>query len=561
VPASLLCPDCGHENPANLKFCDRCGASLSIVPEDELDSYPTPVEPGTVIESRYHILTEIERGGMGVVYRAHDITLDRKVAIKVLPEHFNQNPDVVARFKREARAMASLDHANIVQIHAIGVHERCHFFVMKYLEGRTVADELKVMRDRGGPFFDASTVVHVLAEVARGLVHAHHRGLVHRDIKPSNIMLAPDGHVTIMDFGIVKAQAGGAPLTRAGIVFGTPEYMAPEQAQGTANPDPTTDLYALGIVAYEMLVGEPPFHGPTPLEVVLKHIQEEPVPITRRRPEVDLDLQSIIFRMIAKAPQARFQTGQELLAALSSVHLAPAPPTSRRRADAEPTFEVITGNFTAADRARVAASGLPAPGRPRGADSNPGQLPGSAVLDFDRSGESSGQRPGRYDRLITRTDAEARSPAEVRPESRPDPRVEPTRSPSPWPYVLVAACVLAAAAVIVALLLRPARPPVLEADAAVELDMAPPSAAPRTAAPATLAAMAVQLHIKSTPHEALVFAPDHAEPLGTTPFLMVQPSNMMTRDLVLKKPGFEDLRVTVSFMRNREYVFELVPRK
>jgi len=584
LTSTLPCPDCGHDNSSALKFCDRCGASLSLVPDDELDSYPSPVDPGTIIDGKYQILTEIERGGMGVVYRAHDVTLDRKVAVKVLPEHFNANPDVVARFKREARAMASLDHANIVQVYAIGQHERCHYFVMKYLDGRTVADELKAMRERGGPFFDQHMVVHVLGEVARGLIHAHLRGLVHRDIKPSNIMLAPDGHVTIMDFGIVKHQQGGAPLTRAGVVFGTPEYMAPEQAQGQANPDPTTDLYALGIVAYEMLVGEPPFHGPTPLEVVLRHIQEEPVPISRRRADVLPELQAVIFRMIAKVPQGRFQSGKELLAALGSIELGPAPSSPRRRGvaiEAESKAEVLPPTALGAEPPRFlppvagGAGGLPAPrssvdrlpdaantGAPPRVRAEGGQV---AMLDFERreterrSTEperrpTASERPGRYQLTVTRPDSDS-----VRPVAPPGGSVL-RRS---LPVVLVVAGLASVAGVGALLWHRHTHPapivPVADAEVLAEVDTELRDAAPATT---PLPDVAVQVHVKSNPSEALVFAPDQPEtPLATTPALMLQPPNMMTRDLVLRKPGFQDLRVTVSFMSNREYVFELEPLK
>ncbi|MEZ4469660.1 MAG: protein kinase [bacterium] len=554
----LTCPDCGQDNADSLSFCDRCGASLAVAPTDDLDGYPTPVEPGTVIEGKYEILTEIERGGMGVVYRGHDVTLNRKVAIKVLPEHFNANPDVVARFKREARALASLDHPNIVPVYAIGQHERCYYFAMKYLEGRTVADELKVMRDRGGPFFDEHAVVHVLTEVARGLGHAHRRGLVHRDIKPSNIMVGPDRHITIMDLGIVKQQGGGTPLTRAGVVFGTPEYMAPEQAQGQSAPDPTTDFYALGIVAYEMLVGEPPFHGPTPIEVVLRHIQEEPVPIDRRRPDVNPELQSIIFRMIAKAPQARFQTAEEVLAALGAVALGPAPAIRGRRSvsiapdpELDASLDAPLGGSLArlSDRPALIpppAEGLPAPGRrpPERPRPEPERLE-----DNPLSLSASGIRPGRYERLGPRPEAEPTAPHPV------------ARRRLPAAAIVAGVAVLAIALIIA--LTRHA-PPV--ADLGVDLgpvdalvpDAAPP--APDAAPPPPLPAVAVQLHLKSEPGEATIYSPHDLEtPLGTTPILMLQPENMMTRDLVLKKPGYHDLRVTVSFMANREYVFQLVP--
>ena len=244
---------------------------MEIHIDEDRSAYNTPVAPGTIFESKYQVLEEIGRGGMGVVYKGHDLSLNRQVAIKVLPEQFNTDDDVIARFKKEARAMATLDHTNIVPVYAIGQQRNFHYFVMKYLDGQTVAERLDALRKEGlPPRVSQREVTDIVSQVCRGLGHAHRRGLIHRDIKPGNIMLSPDGMVTIMDFGIVKEQMGAESLTRTGLVFGTPEYMAPEQAQGEAAPGPATDLYSLGIVGYEMLSGRAPFTGDTPFSIVLK---------------------------------------------------------------------------------------------------------------------------------------------------------------------------------------------------------------------------------------------------------------------------------------------------
>ena len=198
------------------------------------------------------------------------------VAIKVLLSQFNSDAESVARFRREARAMAALDHPNVVPVYAIGHELELHYFVMKFLAGWTVSERLKRVRLGLAEPFTQEECRGCLIQLCRGLEHAHRRSLIHRDIKPSNIMIGPDGHTTIMDFGIVK-EAADDSLTKTGIVFGTPDYMAPEHAQGKP-PSPATDLYSLGIVAYEMLTGQQPFKGSTPFSMVLKHIKEPPPP-------------------------------------------------------------------------------------------------------------------------------------------------------------------------------------------------------------------------------------------------------------------------------------------
>ncbi len=308
------CPRCGQQNDPGRRFCEHCGIDVQA----ELDHNSlqnNPVMLGAVFDGKFKILSELGRGGMGIVYRGKDTSLGRFVAIKVLPEKFNTETEIISRFKKEAQAMARLDHPNIVPVYAIGQQENFHYFAMKHLEGETIAQLLDRMRLRNERF-SSKEVRSIIIQICKGLDHAHNQGLIHRDIKPGNIMLSPEGHATIMDFGIVKEQAGDDNLTRTGLVFGTPEYMAPEQAQGLAPPGPTTDLYSVGVVAYEMLKGTPPFEGDTPFSVVFKHIKDPPPPLIGHIPGIDPDLQKIIFRALEKDPSQRFTQAREMWEAL-----------------------------------------------------------------------------------------------------------------------------------------------------------------------------------------------------------------------------------------------------
>ena len=305
-----------------------------------------PIElVGVTLEGKYEILSEVARGGMGIVYRGIDQSLGRPVAIKVLFKRYNSDNESVERFRREARAMASLDHPNIVPVYAIGNEYGVHYFVMKFLTGWTVSERLKRHRLGLADAFEIDEVRDILVQLCHGLDHAHRRSLIHRDIKPGNIMIAPDGHTSIMDFGIVK-ESDNDTLTKTGIVFGTPDYMAPEHAQGQP-PSPETDLYSLGIVAYEMLTGEQPFRGGTPFSLVLKHIKEPPPPLIKRRKDLDQAFQDVIFKSLEKKPEDRYSSAQQMAEALTALTFSvdkspsiPAPTSGKHAPPPRPSKAV-----------------------------------------------------------------------------------------------------------------------------------------------------------------------------------------------------------------------------
>jgi serine/threonine protein kinase len=267
----------------------------------------------------YQITEELGRGGMAVVYRAYQPSLNRYVAIKVLPPQFSFDRQFIERFQREARAAAGLRHPNIVVIHDVGHQEGVYYLVMEYLEGRTLKDVI----EQEGPL-PARRVGRIVEQVATALDYAHQRGFVHRDVKPANIFVGKDDHVTLTDFGIAKAASETQHLTRTGTLMGTPEYMSPEQAEG-GTVDHRTDLYALGVVLYQMLVGRVPFRGTTPHAVLHAVIYEPPPPPRQINPNLNPALEAVIVKAVAKRPGQRFQRGAELTAALRGALRGKAP--------------------------------------------------------------------------------------------------------------------------------------------------------------------------------------------------------------------------------------------
>lgn len=258
----------------------------------------------------YQILEEIGRGGMAVVYRAYQPSLNRDVAIKVLPPQLSFDQQFVERFQREAKAAARLRHPNIVVIHDVGHYDGIYYIVMEYLEGRT----LKQLIEQEGPL-STERAAAVVGQVAAALDYAHQQGVVHRDVKPANIFVGKGDQVTLTDFGIAKAASDSEQLTRTGMLMGTPEYMAPEQAEG-GPVDHRTDLYALGIVLYQMLAGRVPFRSTTPHATLHAVIYEAPPPPQQLNPALSSAVEAVILRAIAKQAGQRFQSGAQLAKAL-----------------------------------------------------------------------------------------------------------------------------------------------------------------------------------------------------------------------------------------------------
>ena len=269
----------------------------------------------------YEIVEELGRGGMAAVYRAHQPSLNRDVAIKVLAPQLSFDQQFVERFQREARAAAKLRHPNIVVIHDVARQQEIYYIVMELLEGRTLK---QLIEDEGSLSPDRAT--RIAQQVAGALDYAHEQGFVHRDIKPANIFVGKNDHTTLTDFGIAKAATETQHLTRTGMLIGTPEYMSPEQAEGEM-VDYRTDLYALGVVLYQMLAGRAPFQSTTPHATLHAVIYEPPPPLRQLRPDLTPALESVVMKSISKQPADRYQSGGEMVAALRA-SLTGRPPVT-----------------------------------------------------------------------------------------------------------------------------------------------------------------------------------------------------------------------------------------
>jgi beta-lactam-binding protein with PASTA domain/tRNA A-37 threonylcarbamoyl transferase component Bud32 len=257
---------------------------------------------------RYAVIERVGVGGMAEVYRARDELLGREVAVKVLSERHSSDSSFVERFKREAQAAANLNHPNIVSLYDYGSEGTTNFIVMEFIDG----DSLGELITQEAPLLP-ERAAEIAGDVAKALERAHNAGLVHRDIKPNNIMLTSTGQTKVTDFGIVRALGGETEqqMTQTGMVIGTAAYLSPEQAQG--NPvDARSDVYALGIVLYEMLTGTTPFTGDTPLAVAYKHVREAPEPPSSKNPDVPEDLDAITMKALAKNPENRYSSATEM---------------------------------------------------------------------------------------------------------------------------------------------------------------------------------------------------------------------------------------------------------
>ena len=278
--------------------------------------------------TKYQLDRELGRGGMGVVFEATDSTLDRRVAIKVVHPALTNQEGIVRRFLAEARMIAKFRHPGIVAVHAAGEADGLLYYVMDRVEGETLRDRL-----RREPKMSVDDARRITADVALALDAAARAGLVHRDVKPENILIdGASGRPMLVDFGIARAMAGepdgNEPTTGRGVALGTPAYMSPEQAAGE-EVDARSDLYSLGVVAYEMLTGAPPFTGSHRV-VISRHLTDRPAPVEKTRPDSPASLSGAIMRALEKHPDERWQTGEALSVALSGETAAfpRAPPGS-----------------------------------------------------------------------------------------------------------------------------------------------------------------------------------------------------------------------------------------
>jgi eukaryotic-like serine/threonine-protein kinase len=255
----------------------------------------------------YEVEAELGRGGMGVVYKARHLRLNRPVALKMLVAGAYAGPGERERFLREAEAVAGLRHPNIIQVHDVGDQDNRPYFTMEYVEGGSLA---QMLSSTPQPARQAAALLATLAEAVQV---AHQSGIVHRDLKPANVLLTADGTPKIADFGLARRLVGGAGLTQSGVPVGTPSYMAPEQARGqTRALGPAVDTYALGAMLYELLTGRPPFRAETAAETVLQVIYQEPVPPSRLNAKVPRDLETICLKCLHKDPERRYATAAAL---------------------------------------------------------------------------------------------------------------------------------------------------------------------------------------------------------------------------------------------------------
>jgi serine/threonine-protein kinase len=270
-----------------------------------------------LLDGKWRLLRKLGEGGMGSVYLAHDMQLDRKVAIKLLSPALAHDAELVARFEREARLTASLEHPNIVPIYAVGRAGGRPYMVMKALEGRTLA---VLLRETGPLKRDA--MLSLLRQLAQGIDFIHSKGFIHRDIKPANIFVGPDGNATLLDFGILRP-SGAGKQTQTGLVMGTPHYMSPEQALGLQEIDRRADLYALAVVLFEACTGTLLFDGPSHLAIVQMQAHAPPPNARERADWVPSAVADVLAKGLAKSPEHRYASAAEMLAAMEAAYATP----------------------------------------------------------------------------------------------------------------------------------------------------------------------------------------------------------------------------------------------
>jgi serine/threonine protein kinase len=356
--STMECLKCHTPLPDGSKFCYACGADVTgggtMGATSGTDGLMQRLQ--RLVEGKYRVERMVGKGGMGAVFLAHDLTLEREVAIKVLPPDISMDEHIVKRFQQEAKTAAKLDHTNIIPIYRVESEGGLNYFVMKYIAGTSLEEVL----DQKQPL-TIDYIQRVLWEAACALGHAHQRGVVHRDVKPANIMFDHDGRVMLTDFGISKALQAASGFTGTGMIIGTPHYMAPEQAKG-GTVDGRADEYSLGVVGYRMITGELPYTGDSVHTILYKHIFEEVPSAGAKRSDAPQFLTAAISRSLSKEPDQRFATMEEFATAVwpeqpvavprgTATKSGRRPPPRPRTATADAPTEVTNAPTTPIPRA------------------------------------------------------------------------------------------------------------------------------------------------------------------------------------------------------------------
>ncbi|MBK7776653.1 MAG: serine/threonine protein kinase [Sandaracinaceae bacterium] len=495
-----FCPACASRFSQDVRFCPTDGQPTQQLPDEKQEN----VDPllGSVVDGRYRVDRVLGEGGMGVVYAAMHVTLGKRVALKVLRGEMARDDEVVKRFVQEAQASSSIGHANIIDITDFGrLPDGTSYFVMEYLEGQSLTQLIEQGGSMGG-----DEALGIIEQVASALSAAHGRGIIHRDLKPDNIFLVKRGHqnhfVKVLDFGIAKVGGANSKLTKTGMVFGTPYYMSPEQAAGQTI-DARTDIYALGIIMYEMFTGQVPFDGDTFMGILSKHMFEAPVPPRERVAAAQLPAEPIILRCLAKRPEDRYPSMDALIGDLRSVDSI-APVAIGKSASQAPPRNVAGKIHTPAGRIRQAAA--------TGATGSGAGTGRWVVLGIVMVLLLLGGVAGAAMALMQPRDEAAGAMAEV-------PRVTSVAAPDSAPHAPLPAAAATAVPTPVAAAAPGADEVVLEAPRSMILILTDPTGA-------------------MVEHDGAL--------IGNTPLEFPRPDSSASTELAISLSGYEDARVSVS---------------
>ena len=342
---SVKCPKCQTNNPDTQRFCGDCGTQLPVseeiaIPTQTLEAPKEELTTGSTFARRYQIIEELGKGGMGKVYKANDVDIKEKVAIKLIKPEISTDKNTIERFQNELKFARKIRHKNVCQMYDLNREAGTYYISMEYVEGENLRNMIRMSGQLG-----IGTAASIAKQVCDGLVEAHKLGVIHRDLKPSNIMIDREGNVRIMDFGIARSLKEKG-ITGAGIMIGTPEYMSPEQVEGKET-DQRSDIYSLGAILYEMVTGRVPFVGDTALSIAVKHKTEKPAHPREFNTQLSEDLSNLILKCLEKDKENRYQTAEELRTGIEKIEQS-IPTTDRTAPLKKPlTSKEITVTFRA----------------------------------------------------------------------------------------------------------------------------------------------------------------------------------------------------------------------